>query len=143
VHQEALALLQKGVILFQRKVYHGATRALADYRGYLRDRSPDGVELKIATGLLGCRYGITDLVAKKSSASDIVHTFRSTHWPLSMRVAFASQIRWRVRGALTVGNVGYALDLAKFSCRTFGPSATAAVLGSRCSFGATQWRNAN
>jgi hypothetical protein len=141
--QEALALLQKGVILFQRKVYDGATRALTDYRRHLRDRSPDLVELRIATGLLGCRYGITDLVAKKSSASDIVHTFRSTHWPLLMRAAFASQIRWRVRRALTVGNLGYALDLAKFSWRTFGPSATAAVLGSRYSFGATQWRHSH
>jgi hypothetical protein len=141
--QEGLALLQKAVILFQRKVYDGAIRALAEYRRDLRDRSPDPVELRIATGLLGCRYGIADLVAKNSSGSDTVHAFRSRHWPLSMRVAFATQIRWRVRTALTVGNVGYALDLAKFSCRTFGLSATAAVLGSRSSFGATQWRRAN
>jgi len=140
--QEALALLQKGVILFQRKVYGGATRALTDYRRHLRDRSPDLVELRIATGLLGCRYGITDLVAKKSSSSDSVHIL-STHWPLSMRAAFASQIRWRVRRALTVGNVGYALDLAKFSWRTFGPSATAAILGPRYSFGATEWRHSH
>jgi hypothetical protein len=41
-----------------------------------------------------------------------------------MRMAFASQIRWRVRAALTVGDVGYALDLVKFSCRAFGLSAT-------------------
>ena len=143
LQQEALALLQKGVILFQRKVYDGAIRALTEYRRDLRDRSPDPVELKIATGLLGCRYGIADLVAKKSLGSDIVHAFRSTHWPLSMRVAFASQVRWRVRTALTAGDVRYALDLAKFSCRTFGPSATAAVLGSRYSFGATQWRRSN
>jgi glycosyltransferase involved in cell wall biosynthesis len=138
--QEGLALLQKAVILFQRKVYDGATRALAAYRRHLRDRSPDPVEQRIATGLLGCRYGIADLVAKKSS-SDIVQAFRSRDWPLSMRVAFASQIRWRVRAALTLGDVGYALDLAKFSYRTFGLSATAAVLGSsRYSFGATQWK---
>jgi glycosyltransferase involved in cell wall biosynthesis len=143
MHQEALALLQKGVILFQRKVYDGAIRALTEYRRDLRDRSPDPLELKIATGLLGCRYGIADLVAKKSLGSDIVHAFRSTHWPLSMRGAFASQVRWRVRTALTAGDVRYALDLAKFSCRTFGPSATAAVLGSRYSFGATQWRRSN
>jgi glycosyltransferase involved in cell wall biosynthesis len=143
LHQQALALLQKGVILFQRKVYDGAIRALTEYRRDLRDRPPDPVELKIATGLLGCRYGIADLVAKKSLGSDIVHAFRSTHWPLSMRVAFASQVRWRVRTALTAGDVRYALDLAKFSCRTFGPSATAAVLGSRYSFGATQWRRSN
>jgi hypothetical protein len=141
--QEGLALLQKAVILFQRKVYDGAIRALAEYRRDLRDRSPDPVELRIATGLLGCRYGIADLVAKNSSGSDTVHAFRSGHWPLSVRVAFASQIRWRVRTALTVGNVGYALALAKFSCKTFGPSATAAVLGSRYSFGANQWKQTN
>jgi hypothetical protein len=88
--------------------------------------------LRIATGLLGCRYGITDLFAKKSSASDIVHTYAL---PLLMRAAFASQIRWHVRRALTVGNVGYALDLAKFSLR--------AVLGSRYSFGATQWKHSH
>jgi glycosyltransferase involved in cell wall biosynthesis len=143
MHQEALALLQKGVILFQRKAYDGAIRALTEYRRDLRDRSPGPVELRIATGLLGCRYGIADLVAKKSAGSDIVHAFRSTHWPLSMRGAFASQVRWRVRTALTAGDVRYALDLAKFSCRTFGTSATAAVLGSRYSFGATQWRRSN
>ena len=57
IRQEALALLQKGVILFQRKVYDGATRALMEYRRHLDGRSPDPVELRIATGLLGCRYG--------------------------------------------------------------------------------------
>jgi hypothetical protein len=140
LRQQALAFLQKGIILFQRKVYDGAIRALTEYRRDLRDRSPDPVDLTIATGLLGCRYGIADLVAKKSSGDDIVHAFRSTHWPLSMRVAFASQVRWRIRAALTVGDVGFALKLAKFSCRAFSPSATAAVLGSRLSFGASQWR---
>ena len=143
MHQEALALLQKGVILFRRKAYDGATRALTEYRRHLHHRSPDPVELRIATGLLGCRYGIPDLVEKKSISSGIVDAFRSREWPLLMRVAFASQIRWRIRTALTLGEVGYAADLAKFSCRTFGVPATAAVLGSRYSFGATQWRRSH
>jgi hypothetical protein len=89
-------------------VYDGTICALAEYGRELRDHSPSPVELKIATGLLGCRYGVEDLVAKDSSGSDIIHAFRSIHWPLSMRVAFASQIRWRIRTALAVGNVGYA-----------------------------------
>ena len=135
IRQEALALLQKGVILFQRKVYDGATRALTEYRRHLDGRSPDPVELAIATGLLGCRYGFADLVSGKNSNGDIVHAFRSRRWPLSMRMAFASQIRWRVRSALTAGDVGYALDLVKFSCRVFGLSATGVVLGSRFKFG--------
>src|SRR5215472_11220324 len=89
MHQEALALLQKGVILFRRKAYDGATRALTEYRRHLHHRSPDPVELRIATGLLGCRYGIPDLVEKKSISSGIVDAFRSREWPLLMRVAFA------------------------------------------------------
>jgi len=112
MRQEALALLQKGVILFQRKVYDGATRALMEYRRHLDGRSPDPVELRIATGLLGCPYGIADLVSGKNSNGDIVHAFRSRRWPLSMRMAFASQIRWRVRAALTVDDVRYALILS-------------------------------
>jgi len=56
IRREALALLQKGVILFQRKVYDGATRALMEC-------------------LLGCRYGIADLVSGKNSNGDIVHAF--------------------------------------------------------------------
>ena len=106
LHQQALAFLQKGVILFQRKVYDGAIRALTEYGRELRDHSPSPVELKIATGLLGCRYGVEDLVAKDSSGSDIIHAFRSIHWPLSMRVAFASQIRWRIRNCIGGGQCG-------------------------------------
>jgi hypothetical protein len=48
MHQEALALLQKGVILFQRKVYDGAT--LTEYGHHLGRRSAGPVELRIATG---------------------------------------------------------------------------------------------
>jgi hypothetical protein len=49
---------------------------------HLRRRSAGPVELRIATGLLGCRYGITDLVKNKSLSSDIVQAFRSIDWPL-------------------------------------------------------------
>jgi glycosyltransferase involved in cell wall biosynthesis len=140
MHQETLALLQKGVILFQRKVYDGATRALTEYGHHLRRRSAGPVELRIATGLLGCRYGITDLAKNKSLSSDIVQAFRSIDWPLAMRIAFALQIRWRVRAALTSGDVGYVFDLVKFSSRTFGPSATMAVLGSRLKLGTDEWK---
>jgi glycosyltransferase involved in cell wall biosynthesis len=143
MHQEALALLQKGVILFQRKVYDGATRALTEYGHHLRRRPAGPVELRIATGLLGCRYGITDLVKNKSLSSDIVQAFRSIAWPLAMRIAFALQIRWRVRAALTSGDVGYVFDLVKFSSRAFGPSATMAVLGSRLKLGTDEWKRRN
>jgi hypothetical protein len=58
-----------------------------------------------------------------------------------MRIAFALQIRWRVRAALTSGDVGYVFDLVKFSSRAFGPSATMAVLGSRLKLGTDEGRD--
>jgi glycosyltransferase involved in cell wall biosynthesis len=143
IRREALALLQKGVILFQRKVYDGAVRALMEYRRCIGGRSPDPVELKIAAGLLGCRYGIADLVSGESPSSEIVDAFRSGHWPPSIRAAFASQIRWRIRKALTLGEVGYAFRLATFSFKTFGFPATAAALGSRPRSGAYRWTASN
>jgi glycosyltransferase involved in cell wall biosynthesis len=138
---EALALLQKGVIFFQRKVYDIAFRALADYRRQRAGHAASEFEMRIATGLLGCRYGIADLVAGGSSNKEIVGALRAENWPLRVRVAFATQLRWRIRAALTTGNMRYALKLAQFSHQAFGARATAAVLGSRYSFGAREWRH--
>ena len=137
---EASALIQKGVIFFQRKVYDRATDALAGYHGQLRGRSPTPIELKIATGLLGCRYGIDDLLVEERG-KDVISFFRTGDWPLLLRVALASQLRWRVRAALRSGEARNALKLVQFSCNAFGMSATAAVLGSRYSAGANQWRS--
>jgi hypothetical protein len=139
MRQEALALLQKGIILFQRKVYDRAARALAEYRRRVDSLSPDPAELKIAAGLLGCRYGVADIVSGEGECDDLVNVFRRGHWPLSLRAAFASQIRWRIRAALTSGDVGYALKLASFSRRMFGLSATAAALGSHYNSRSFQW----
>jgi hypothetical protein len=139
MRQEALALLQKGVILFQRKVYDGAARALAEYRRHVDGRPPDRAELRIAAGLLGCRYGIADIVSGESECDDVVNVFRGGHWPLSLRAAFASQVRWRMRAALTSGDAGYAFKLASFSRRMFGFSATVAALGSHYNSRSFQW----
>ena len=103
---KALALLQKGVILFQRKVYDGARRALAQYRRHLNDQSPTETELRIATGLLGCRYGIVDLVDRQGPGErGVIKWLHAERWPMSMRMAFASQLRWRVRAAVASGQV--------------------------------------
>jgi glycosyltransferase involved in cell wall biosynthesis len=137
---EASALLQKAVILFLRRVYDGAIRVFAEYRQRVRACPPGSTELRIATSLLGCRYGIADLVSGESPGGEIGREMRALKWPLSMRIAFASQIRWRIRRAVTSGDVRYVAKLARFSRETFGFAATAAVLGSRFSFGARQWK---
>jgi hypothetical protein len=137
---DALALLQKGVILFQRKVYDGAIHALAAYRGNLGSRLPSAEELRIAAGLLGCRYGIADLVAEARSTDEAIRFLRTGHWPLSMRAAFASQIRWRIRAALAIGDAHGAFNLVRLSRQAFGAAATAAVIVSRYDAGAGEWR---
>jgi glycosyltransferase involved in cell wall biosynthesis len=137
---EALALLQKGIILFQRKVYEGADRALDQYRRVLDARRPNDSELKIATGLLGCRHGIADLADRASLGGAVAARLRAMRWPFWMRVAFATQLRWRVRAALKSGDARFAGRLLQYSREAFGLAATAAVMGSRYSAGASQWR---
>jgi glycosyltransferase involved in cell wall biosynthesis len=128
---EALALLQKGVILFQRKVYDGAMGALTRYRRHLDARPPTRMELRIATGLLGCRYGIDDLLGGGPMGRWVTETMRGTAWPLSMRTALATQLRWRLRQAVMAGEMRSALKLGRFSRKAFGIIATGAALGSR------------
>jgi hypothetical protein len=80
MRQEALALLQKGVILFQRKVYDGAMRTPTEYRPHLDGRSPDTTDENCHPpawlSLRDCGF-----VAKKTSG-------RIQISPLSVRVAF-------------------------------------------------------
>jgi Glycosyl transferase family 2 len=139
----ATLLLQKGVILFQRKVYERAARALVQYRRHLELRPPTSDELRIAGGLLGCRHGLADLILGGAVRDGIVREFRAANWPLSMRVAFASQLRWRVRAAASARDADYARKLIVFSSKVFGIVPTIAVLGSRYSAGRRMWTAPN
>jgi glycosyltransferase involved in cell wall biosynthesis len=140
---EGLALLQKGIILFQRKVYDGAAHSLAQYRMNISTRSPTRNELRIAAGLLGCRYGLADLVAGGSESEKVIQWLRGGRWPILIRMAFASQQRWRIRQALSMGDMRYIFQIVRFSCKAFGADATAAVLGSWYRAGAHQWKGGN
>jgi hypothetical protein len=122
--------LQKGVILFQRKVYDGARRALNDYRRELDSRFPSAIEQKISWGLLGCCHGIEDLVANAPTGARVASWLRAERWPMKVRMAFASQLGWRVRLAITAGELKYANDLIRFSAKAFGLPATFVVLAS-------------
>jgi glycosyltransferase involved in cell wall biosynthesis len=135
---DALALLQKGVILFQRKVYDGAINALGEYRRSLLARAPSKTELQIAVGLLGSRYGIADLTTREPQSIRVIAALRAGRWPLLMRMALASQLRWRIRRAVAKRDMGEADRLVGFSRGAFGLIATVAVLGSR--FGSLQDR---
>jgi hypothetical protein len=137
---EALALLQKGIILFQRKVYDGARRALHQYRRAIDGRIPGRAERRIAAGLLGCRYGIADLADCAAAGGEAAAWMRAMRWPFSMRLAFATQLRWRVRAALYAGETKFAGQLLRQSRDMFGVAVTLAVMGSKYNAGANRWR---
>jgi glycosyltransferase involved in cell wall biosynthesis len=135
----ALCWLQRGVILFQRKVYDRAERALRRYRQTLVGRTPSGDEKRIAAGLLGCQHGVAEF-ADRGAREAIAAWLRRLDWPLSLRVAFASQARWRIRAAIERGDARFAAALLRFSTDAFGAAATLAIMGSRYGAGASQWR---
>jgi len=135
-----LRFSRRGVILFQRKVYDGAKSALDQYRRSLDPRSASSAELRIASGLLGCRYGIGDLAGGGSPGKEVAGWLRAMHWPLSMRMSFATQLRWRVWSALTSADARYAGRLLEFRAPAFGIAATLAVMGSKYNAGASAWR---
>jgi glycosyltransferase involved in cell wall biosynthesis len=136
---EAALLLQKGIILFQRKVYEGSLHALLRYRRSLEFRAPTSEELAIAAGLLGCRHGLADVVLGGPTREQVINAFRAADWPLWTRLAFASQLRWRVRAAAAAADADYARKLIHFSAKAFGLVPTIAVLGSRYSAGRRMW----
>jgi glycosyltransferase involved in cell wall biosynthesis len=133
-----LAFLQKGVILFRRKVYQGAAQAFATYRTMLGERRPSAIELKIASGLLGSRYGIDDLLSRNSAQNDAVQLFTSARWPISMRMALGSQLRWRIREAIKAGNITLALKLLILLRHMFGLTVMVA-LGFRHRASSPRW----
>jgi hypothetical protein len=139
---EDTALLQKGIILFLRKVYDGAAHSLMQYRKALELRAATSDELRIAAGLLGCRYGLADLVAGGVPRDRVLRDFRAGNWPLLLRITFASQLRWRVRDAMVAADTDYARKLVRFSYKAFGLVATMAALGSRYSAGRRKWTGA-
>jgi hypothetical protein len=61
----------------------------------------------------------------------VTEAMRDTAWPLSMRIALATQLRWRLREAVMAGDMSSALKLLRFSRQAFGIAATGATLGSR------------
>jgi hypothetical protein len=87
---------------------------LTGYRRHLDGRSPD---TKSPPAWLVVATGLRISLPKKGPRYPKSIPFQN--WPLSMRVAFAPQIRWRIRAAL-ICDVGYALDPVKISREAFG-----------------------
>jgi glycosyltransferase involved in cell wall biosynthesis len=138
--EAALPWLQKGVILFLRKQYAGADTALKEYRERLGDRQPSGLEVRIASGLLNGDYGINELLTDSPERTAVARALRDGKWPLRMRMAFASNMRWRVRKALTYRNAQAVRSQIAFLSEAFGGITALAALAIRLDASAQSWR---
>jgi hypothetical protein len=94
------------------------------------------IELRIATGLLGCRYGLDDLLGTPLG-TEVATRLRAGEWPIHLRLAFASQIRWRIRKAVLDRDVSLATALFSFAARAFGVTS---ALATKNNFGVDEWR---
>jgi hypothetical protein len=106
--------------MFQRKVYDGAMRTLTEYRRHLDGRSSDTAD----ENRQRCAWlSLRDCGSRcqKSFWPPYRKCIPFQTWPLSVRVALASQIRWHIRAELTC-DVGYGFDPVKISREAFRPT---------------------
>jgi glycosyltransferase involved in cell wall biosynthesis len=119
---ERLAVLQRAVILFMRKLHDRAEGHLARYCALLGNAAPGRRELAVATDLLGARYGIGEIL----DASHDPARLAALDLPLALRRSMARHLPWRMRELIGGGRFGDAARLLGWGQRALG---TAAVLG--------------
>ncbi|WP_296718880.1 glycosyltransferase family 2 protein [Erythrobacter sp.] len=120
---ERLAILQRAIIMFMRKVHDRAAYHLVRYAERLGNGAPTPRELMIAGDLLGARYGIDDLI----DGSHDPEQLGARHLPLSLRKAMARQMPWRMRELLRDGRFEDAAHLLEWGARAFGTAALLAA----------------
>lgn len=119
---ERLAVLQRAVILFMRKLHDRAERQFARYATMLGKAEPSQRELAIAGDLLGARYGIGEIL----DASHDPAPLAALELPLALRRAMARQLPWRIRESVGAGRLGDAARLIGWGRKALG---SAALLG--------------
>jgi hypothetical protein len=116
---ERLPVLQRGVIMFMRKVYDRAEIHLRQYAQMLGSSQPTPHERCIASHLLGSRYGVDDLTTDAAP----VRCLHSLHLPVQLRTAMASQLPWRLKKLVLGGRMREASSLLAAGHRAFGTPA--------------------
>lgn len=116
---ERLAVLQRAVILFMRKLHDRAERHFARYAAMLGSAEPTMRELAVAGDLLGARYGIGEIL----DASHDPAVLAALHLPLKLRSAMARQLPWRMRELIGAGRLGDAARLLGWGRKALGGAA--------------------
>ncbi len=124
---ERLAVLQRAVILFMRKLHVAAERHLARYAAMLGAGAPGERELAIARDLLGARYGIGEIIDGSHDPAGLA----ALGLPLALRRAMASQLPWRIRDLAGQGRLAEAARVLDWGRRAFGSAALLGAAGER------------
>lgn len=124
---ERLAVLQRAVILFMRKLHAEAARHLARYAAMPGSDAPGRRELAVAGDLLGARYGIAEILDGSLDPALLARL----GLPLALRRAMARQLPWRMRETLAEGRIGDTVRLLDWGRRAFGGAALLGAAGSR------------
>jgi len=124
---ERLAVLQRAVILFMRKLHERADHHFARYAAMLGNAEPTARELAVAGDLLGARYGIGEIL----DASHDPAPLAALHLPLALRRAMAAQLPWRTRELIGKGQLGDAARLIAWGRRALGSAALIGAAGAR------------
>lgn len=124
---ERLAVLQRAVILFMRKLHEPAARHFARYAAMPRADAPGERELAVAGDLLGARYGIGEIVDGSLDPALLA----GLGLPQALRRAMARQLPWRLRETLAEGRIGDTARLLGWGHRAFGSAALLGAAGGR------------
>lgn len=124
---ERLAVLQRAVILFMRKLHDRADRHFARYAALLGNAEPTARELAVAGDLLGARYGIGEILDNSHDPAPLA----ALHLPLALRRAMAAQLPWRTRELIGKGQIGDAARLIAWGRRALGSAALLGAAGAR------------
>ncbi len=124
---DRLAVLQRAVILFMRKLHGPALRHFARYAALPGSDAPTPREAAIAGDLLGARYGIGELTDGTLDPAPLA----ALGLPLPLRRAMARQVPWRMRELVGEGRLAEAARLLDWSRRAFGSAALLGAAGER------------
>lgn len=122
------AVLQRAVANFVRKNYDGALAHFARAAPLWAARPPDPLEQRIAASLLGSPHGIDELWGDRW---DVLEALAGCGLPGSLKRAMAYPLRWRLKAALTAGNLAGARGVHRIADRGLGVTLTALATARR------------
>lgn len=122
-----LAVLQRGVVMFMRKLYDRSQHHFRRYAAMPGADRPGPHERIVAGSLLGCRYGIDEIIDGRED----IGWLAAIGLPRELHPAFARQMPWRVRELARRGRLRDAGQLLAIGSRAFGSRALAQAAAAR------------